>query len=93
MGSIPERKIILSVNFIFTVMLLVTHRAALFTTSISTALHCQPILWKIILLVLRILLNNKELRREGRRYNRHDIGYLKKSLNNRSIFLKITIFF
>ena len=78
MGSIPERKIILSVQFIFTVMLLVTHRAALFTNSTSTALHCQPLLWKIILLFLRILLNNKELRMEGGRYNRHDIGYLKK---------------
>ena len=40
-------------------------RSSLFYTSHSTVLHCQPLLWWILLLNLSILLKNKELGREG----------------------------
>ena len=59
-----ERQFLLTVPFIFPVPLLVPHRVELFLTSLSTVLHCQPLFWSILLLVLSILLKNKELKRE-----------------------------
>ena len=59
-----ERQFILAVTFIFPVMILVTQRSELFISSLSTMLHCQPLLWWILLLVLSILPKNKELNRE-----------------------------
>ena len=60
-----DRQFLLTAPFIFPAPLLVPYRAAPFMTSLSTVLHCQPLLWRILLLVLGILLKNKELRREG----------------------------
>ena len=37
---------------------------ALFTTSLSKVLHCQSILWWIILLVLSVFPKNYEIRKE-----------------------------
>ena len=59
-----EIHFLLSVPFIFSVPLLVPHRTAIFLTSLSTVICRQPLLWQNTLLVLSILLKNKELKRE-----------------------------
>ena len=45
-------------------MLLVSHIEALCMTSISILLHRQTTFWRILLLVIIILLKNKELKME-----------------------------
>ena len=65
MRSILERQFRLAVPLIFTVLLLVPQRAALFLTSLSTVLHSWPLLWWVLLLVLNILLKKKYRKRVG----------------------------
>ena len=60
-----ERQFIISVTLIFPVLVFVLQRLELSPTSLSTLLHWQPLLWCITLLSLRILLKNKEIRRDG----------------------------
>ena len=64
MRKMVERQFLLVVPFIFKVILLVSHRSALFLTSLSTVLNCQPLFWRNILLVISILLKKKKLKRE-----------------------------
>ena len=59
-----ERQFLLAVTFIFPVLFLVPHKAALFMTSLSTVLRHQPLFLNIILLVISVLLKKKELSRE-----------------------------
>ena len=59
-----ERYFLLDVSFIFPVPLLVSHRTGIFLTSFLIVIHCQPLLWRNLLLVIGILLKNKELKRE-----------------------------
>ena len=56
-----ERQFLLAVPFNFPVMLLVPQRSALFLTSLSTFLHCQPLIWWLLILGFSILLKKKEL--------------------------------
>ena len=76
--------------FIFPVPLLVPHRVALFLTSRSTVLHRQPILWRNLLLVLSILLKEKEINREeyitGMLYITVTEGYLMEGDASREPF-------
>ena len=64
MRTMTERQFLLSVYFIFTVNHLVPHIFVIFLTKLSTVIHCQPQLWRILLLVLSILLKNKGLSKE-----------------------------
>ena len=64
MSSMMERRFLLTISFIFTIPLLVLHRVVLFITSTSTVLHCQPLRWRNLLLVLSIMLKKKEIKRE-----------------------------
>ena len=59
-----ERQFLLAITFIFPIPVLVPHRAALVIISLITVLHCQPLLFCILLLVISILMKNKELGRE-----------------------------
>ena len=59
-----ERQFLLAVTLVFIALSLVPHRAALFLTSLSIALHRQPLLWWYILLVCSILLKKKYLKKE-----------------------------
>ena len=65
MRLVKGRQFILAMHFIFTNMLLLPQRSALFPTKISTVLHRLPILQWLLLLDLIILLKKKKLEREG----------------------------
>ena len=59
-----ERQFLLAVKFIFPVPIILPHRAALFMTSLSTVINIQTLIWKNLLLVLSVLMKNKELKRD-----------------------------
>ena len=59
-----DRQLIIDIPFIVTFLSIITHRAALFMTSLSTMLHLQPLLWWNVLFYQSILLKNKELKRD-----------------------------
>ena len=65
MRSMLESQFLLTVPFIFLVPIVFSHMEALFMTSLSTVLLHQPLLWWNQILVLRILLKNKDLNRES----------------------------
>ena len=64
MRLIVERHFILDVPFIFSVPLIVPHKAELFLTSLSTVLNLQPLPWRALMLVISTLIKNKELSME-----------------------------
>ena len=59
-----DRQLIIDIPFIVTFLSIITYRAALFMTSLSTMLHLQPLLWRNVLYYQSILLKNKELKRD-----------------------------
>ena len=68
------------------------HRAALFITSLSTLLHCQPLLWCYILLFLQNTAGKGA--KEGGRYNSTSRVYCNgKSLPSVSILLNRKLHF
>ena len=89
-----ERNFIPARHLIFPVLLLVPQSSALFMTSLSKVLHCQPILQCLLLLDIRILIYKKSYGdREGGRYRSTTRGYCNGRLTNGKICLKITLFF
>ena len=65
MISTVEIQFLLSVKIIFTVLILVTHRSAIFLIKPSIVVHRQPILRRLLLLDLTIMMKKKELGRKG----------------------------
>ena len=64
MRLMTETYFIIAMPFIFPFAIIVPHKAALFTTSLSRVIHHQPLFWWNITLVLSILLTKKDLKKE-----------------------------
>ena len=52
------------IHSVFKVLILVTHKAALFIISLTTLLHFQPLLWRFILLVLSMIMKKKGINKD-----------------------------
>ena len=63
-SSMTERQFLPTMHFIFPVLILVPQRSEIFKASLSTVLHHKPLLWLLLILVLRTLLHKKDLGRE-----------------------------
>ena len=92
MRQMIERHFILDVQFMFLVLLLVSHRSELFMTSPSIELHCQPLIQWNLLLNLGILLKKEGASQIGSN-NGTNRGYYQRRLPNGRICLNRTLWF